>query len=476
MRIPTLADLEDDDVLTEEQRSFVARAVTDPLAPAYAFRAITLPAPAEALEKFMRLVPRDSGFLWRSPNGTHMACGGCVHEISVTGEDRFVRLREQLDSFWSRIETRLAPGGFGIPAVVGGLAFAPHVPSVGPWEEFASDSFGLPRWTYRRRGSTASLTLTLLREEIDEGANPDVVLDEIRSLLRSLEYESPTSRIDRFDIPRSAIHQMPAEDWTAYIRAIQDAIASGQFDKIVAARRCVVDLEHPVEDTGLMARLYAAYPDCTQFAVRRPNSTFLGATPETLFVKQGRNVKTHALAGTARVKDDMSVDSSRDAARLTRSEKDLSEHGLVVKKICEDLWSFCTRIRYGSSPQARRVRNLVHLQTPITAELRPEVHALELADTLHPTPAVGGFPSREAADWLRRNEPQERGWFTGIVGWVDAEGDAEFGVAIRCGVITRERAYVFAGAGIVKDSKAESEYAETAGKMQPMLRALGVKI
>jgi menaquinone-specific isochorismate synthase len=131
-------------------------------------------------------------------------------------------------------------------------------------------------------------------------------------------------------------------------------------------------------------------------------------------------------------------------------------------------------IRYSNTPSTRQVRNLIHLQTPITGELRDETTAFDLLAALHPTPAVGGFPAREAAEWIARNEPLERGWYTGTVGWIDANGDAEMAVAIRCGVLTRARAYVFAGAGIVAASQADAEYAETAGKMGPVLRALGV--
>jgi isochorismate synthase EntC len=95
---------------------------------------------------------------------------------------------------------------------------------------------------------------------------------------------------------------------------------------------------------------------------------------------------------------------------------------------------------------------------------------------MHPTPAVGGFPKREAAAWIADNEPLQRGWYTGTVGWIDASNDAAFVVCIRCGTVGMERACVFTGAGIVADSQADSEYAETALKQLPMLRALGVVV
>jgi len=302
----------------------------------------------------------------------------------------------------------------------------------------------------------------------------DAVVEELRTLTRAFEYESATSLIERIDLARATVHHLPAHDWRTYIAAIHEAIASGEYQKIVAARRCVVDLRRQLEDTSFMARVFAAYPDCIHFAIRRDRSTFLGATPETLFRKRGLSLHTHALAGTTRIDEDPSTDSSRDVAALQGSAKDLEEHQLVVKRICTELAPLTTSIKYSSTPSTRQVRNLIHLQTPISGELKPETTVFDLIATLHPTPAVGGSPAREAAEWISKNEPLERGLYTGTVGWIDANGDGEMAVAIRCGVLLDERAYVFAGAGIVAASNADAEYAETAGKMGPILRALGV--
>ena len=180
------------------------------------------------------------------------------------------------------------------------------------------------------------------------------------------------------------------------------------------------------------------------------------------------------IAGTTRIADDPRIESSRDIAALQGSRKDLDEHRLVVERIASELRPLTTSLEFSETPSTRQVRNLVHLQTPITGELRETTSAFHLLAALHPTPAVGGFPAREAAEWLTKNEPLERGWYSGTVGWIDANGDGEIAVAIRCGVLTEQRAYVFAGAGIVAASTAAAEYAETGGKMGPILRALGV--
>jgi len=470
--LPKLGD--DDDSLSLEAIGFLRRALSAPLPQGIELLSITLPAPTEAAEKFLRLVPRGSGFLWRSPSGEQFAGGGVAGQVTVGGADRFEKLGKAVPEFFARVHAVAFGGPAPPPVLVGGAAFAPGVPPIEPWEEFTVDAFVLPRWGYRRLRGNASVTLTVPREELGTEERVERIVDEARTLTRAFEYESATSLIERIDLSRAKVHHLPANDWKAYIDAIHAAIASGEYQKIVAARRCVIQLQRSLEDTGFMARVFAAYPDCTHFAIRRDRSTFLGATPETLFRKRGLLLETHALAGTTRIDDDPRTESSRDVAALQASRKDLDEHRLVVERICSELEPLTTRIQYSKTPSTRQVRNLIHLQTPISGELRESTSAFHLLAALHPTPAVGGFPAREAAEWIARNEPLERGWYTGTVGWIDANGDGEIAVAIRCGVLTENHAYVFAGAGVVAASTAEAEYAETGGKMGPVLRALGV--
>ncbi len=476
--LPRVTADDDDDDSEPSSRSelaFLEQQLRTKLPPGRDVLVVTIRAPSDSLEKFLRLVPRDRGFLWRSKQG-QIAGGGEVVTLEASGEDRLPRLREMATQFWSRLHV-VSSGELGVrPVLFGGIAFAPGVPSYEPWTEFATDAFALPRWTYRRRGDDAFLSVALREYEVGDAEVIAMVLQTVQKLMKQLSTEGPTSLIQHLQIPASAVHHISLGEWTTYINAILAAIRSGEYSKIVAARRCVVDLDRYLEDTGFIARLSAAYPDCTHFAVRRAESTFLGATPETLFRKVGSSVTTHALAGTMRVPDDPTRDVKAEASALLESTKDLAEHALVVDRIRDELAPISTRLQVPNKPEARQVRNLVHLQTPITAELRPDTHAFDLLSRFHPTPAVGGFPARSAADWIRLNEPLERGWFTGTLGWFDSAGDAEFAVAIRCGVVTPRKVYIFAGAGIVEKSDAESEYKETGAKMHPILRALGVAI
>jgi menaquinone-specific isochorismate synthase len=114
--------------------------------------------------------------------------------------------------------------------------------------------------------------------------------------------------------------------------------------------------------------------------------------------------------------------------------------------------------------------------TPIEGRLsEPAPDAYTLAAALHPTPAVGGMPRDVALQTIAVLEPHPRGRYAGPVGWIDARGDGEWGVALRGAVIEGERATLHAGAGIVAGSIAENEWRETEAKLEPMLRALGVR-
>lgn len=473
--LPRVDADDDDEAVVSERTGFLEHAFKEPLPPGKDFLVVALPAAIEAPEKFLRMASDGtSSFLWRAAGSPSIAGVGAAATVTGCGPDRFEQFRRGLADLWPRVLVRAPDGTKIIPVAVGGMSFVPGVPLVAPWSEFDKDGFTLAKWAYRREGDTAHLLVTATREELADPEKSAALVAQTYRYLVELSRESATSMIERVELTKDAVHHSSLGEWMTYIGEIKKALASGKFTKIVAARRSVIDLPKRMEVTGFMARLFASYPDCTHFAIRRGHATFLGATPETLIRKRGQTVTTHALAGTIRVTDDIAADTTRDAEILMQNPKTQVEHSLVTQKICEDLYPLAKKLRYSSQPSTRRLRHLIHLQTPITCELHDTVDAFDLVRILHPTPAVGGFPTREAASWIVDNEPIERGWFTGTVGWVDAEGNAHFAVAIRCGILTDRRAYLYAGAGIVMDSDAEDEYKETAGKMVPLLRALGL--
>jgi isochorismate synthase len=178
-----------------------------------------------------------------------------------------------------------------------------------------------------------------------------------------------------------------------------------------------------------------------------------------------------ALAGSfprgATVGDDQAL-----GAQLLASAKERHEHAVVVRNIRSVLADLCMRIEAPATPTLMKMRNVQHLFTPVTAQLRGNSSVLTLVERLHPTPAVGGWPREVALAFLREHEELDRGWYAAPIGWLDANGDGEFAVALRSALVDGTSATLFAGCGIVADSDPQSEYQETLLKLRPMLNAL----
>jgi menaquinone-specific isochorismate synthase len=246
-------------------------------------------------------------------------------------------------------------------------------------------------------------------------------------------------------------------EWEADVTAALALIDSGAAEKIVLAREIVVEADAPFDLRTLLEALCATQPGCIVYA----DDGFVGASPELLVRRTGRSVLARPMAGTG-----------LDADALVRSEKDGREHRLVIDAVREALVPVCTDFA-ATGPAPVGLTDLTHLATTITAHLRdPETSAVDLALALHPTPAVAGTPRAAALAAIRRLEPTPRDRYAGPCGWVDADGNGEFVVALRGAQIDGPRARVHAGAGIVAGSDPAAEWAETQVKLEPMLRAL----
>jgi menaquinone-specific isochorismate synthase len=199
----------------------------------------------------------------------------------------------------------------------------------------------------------------------------------------------------------------------------------------------------------------------------------VGATPELLVRRRGASVMSRPMAGTiARGATD---EGDRAAeATLAASVKDGLEHRLVVDAVVVGLRASGVDVTTVRGPEVARLATVSHLATTIagTVDLRSARSALELALALHPTPAVAGAPLDTALAALQDLETFDRGRYAGPVGWVDAGGDGEWAVALRCAELEGPTARLVAGAGIVAGSDPDDEWAETQAKLEPMLRVL----
>ncbi|MEC4016946.1 isochorismate synthase DhbC [Streptomyces sp. H27-D2] len=272
------------------------------------------------------------------------------------------------------------------------------------------------------------------------------------------------------------IRQVPAP--RAYGASVAEAVRRmerAEFSKVVLARTLELESPQALDIPAMLQRLARRDPSGYTFAVPSgPGRTLLGASPELLVSRQGGRLVANPLAGSAPRSADLAEDVRR-AAALLESAKDLHEHAVVVAAVREGLAPYCRTLDVPERPTLVRTAAMWHLSTSITGELaEADASALELACALHPTPAVCGTPTAVARDVIGELEPFDRGLYTGIVGWGDADGDGEWVVTIRCAEADERTLRLYAGAGIVEASSPESETAETGAKFQTFLHAVGV--
>ena len=263
----------------------------------------------------------------------------------------------------------------------------------------------------------------------------------------------------------------PAARWQRSVADAVDRINRGEVDKVVLARDIVARSTQPLDIRHLLNRLSKRYSECWAFAV----DGLVGATPELLVRRRGDIVTSRVLAGTIKRGKDQSADEGL-AEELLASDKDREEHEYAVTSVAEALAAHCTDLEVPQEPRLLRLANVQHLATDINGRLADEVPVLALAASLHPTAAVCGTPTERAWNLIRALEGMDRGRYAGPVGWMDAHGDGELGIALRCGEIDADdasRIRLFAGCGLVAGSDPVAELAETNAKLEPMRWALG---
>lgn len=255
------------------------------------------------------------------------------------------------------------------------------------------------------------------------------------------------------------------------VRAALERIADGELSKVVLAR----DLRGTVPAGSDLRRLVRAlatgYPDTWAFAV----DGLIGASPETLVTVQDRTVTARVLAGTIGRGADADADTAA-STHLASSIKDLDEHQYAVQSVLTELRPHTRALAASEQPFLLKLPNLFHLATDVEGELEEGRSALDLVRALHPTAAVAGTPTAAAVSAIRDLEPFDRGRYAGPVGWVDADGNGEWAIALRCAQFTATGGAIavtaYAGAGIVAGSDPESELLETRVKFRPLVDAL----
>jgi menaquinone-specific isochorismate synthase len=258
-----------------------------------------------------------------------------------------------------------------------------------------------------------------------------------------------------------------APEWQNAVAAAVARITAGELRKVALARDVRVQSAVDIDTRVLLSRLAARFPDCYTFAC----AGLVGATPELLIRREGSRVSSLVLAGTT-ARGSTEADDAALSAALLGSAKNAEEHRYSVESVQQLLTPLCSELTVDSAPYLLQMADYQHLATGVSGVLARDTSAIALASFLHPTAAICGTPTETALELIRELEGMDRGRYSGPVGWVDACGNGEWGIALRCADVNGRTARLFAGNGIVAGSEPVDELAETETKFRPMRTAL----
>lgn len=327
--------------------------------------------------------------------------------------------------------------------------------------------------------TTASKPLVIGAIPFDQAAPAALVIPEIVRSGPALAAD-PLIALPAERAPASDWEIRPEPEPDVYAKGVASAVDrmwQGEFSKVVLARTLTLRRSEPLDIPPMLQRLARRDPSGYTFALpTAPGHTLLGASPELLVSRRGGLLVANPLAGSIPRSPDLAEDVRR-AAALLQSAKDLHEHAVVVDAVHQGMAPYCTTIEVPPRPTLVRTATMWHLSTTITGvPAAPEVSALEIACALHPTPAVCGTPTAVARAVIHETEPFDRGFFTGMVGWGNAEGEGEWVVTIRCADAQERSLRLYAGAGVVAASDPAGETDETAAKFRTFLNAVGAEL
>jgi menaquinone-specific isochorismate synthase len=391
------------------------------------------------------LPPRDDVAAWVR-RGEGVVGWGVAAVCRAKGPDRFAEARD----WWTEhAATAVVRDEVGVPGTglvcFGSFAFA---------DEPGSSVLVVPELVVGRRGGTTWVT-TIGSGSIP--ARPDVAAQVAPAAPVGVTF---------------ADGALTGTDWERVVAEAVGRINAGDLEKVVLARDLVATAADDVDVRWPLTRLSERYPMCWTFHV----DGLLGATPEMLVRRERGLVTSRVLAGTIR----RTGDDARDlalAATLARSSKDLEEHEYAVRSVADALAPYCSSMNVPEAPFVLHLPNVMHLATDVAGVIHEGsadgATSLDLAAALHPSAAVGGTPTDVATRLITEIEGMERGRYAGPVGWMDASGDGEWGIALRSAEVAGPRVRLFAGCGIVADSDPEAELAEAQAKFVPVRDALG---
>jgi menaquinone-specific isochorismate synthase len=337
-----------------------------------------------------------------------------------------------------------------------------------PTDDFAPATIFLPQWQIIRHLEVCTFIANV---KVNAQTNVTETTDRIWQKFQTIQTTqyplNPPNRLAPVDRKITDTH-----NFRAAVVAALESIQQQQIRKLVLAHAVDVRSPLPFQWAHSLHHLRQRHPDCTVFSVGNgQGQSFIGASPERILSIRQQQLVSDALAGSA-PRGRSVVEDADLAQQLMSSDKERREHQVVVDFIAQQLMQLGLQPTYCDRPQILQLSNIQHLHTPIQTTVPSQIQPLDILAELHPTPAVAGMPREIACQQIQEYENFGRSLYAAPLGWIDAQGNAEFVVGIRSALLDGQRARLYAGAGIVAGSDPDRELAEIMLKFQTLLQAL----
>jgi isochorismate synthase len=373
-----------------------------------------------------------------------------------------------------------SPSAASRVCIMGGWPFSPPSPRKGgnAWRDFPRSRWVIPALILSCEDGRTTVTLAVLASprpgrEARATAYHTCLVGDLLVAERFMEEGAQRTTSPAL----SRVFDVPSErTWLKTAREAVDSISKANLKKVVLSRSVRLLFDGELQPSAVSSRLLTLNPTSTVFAVKRRRSVFLGATPESLLSIDDGKVEIDCLAASAPRGRDEAEDASLGAGLLADA-KSREEHELVVQAAVRSISPFISRIELARSPTLKRLPSIQHLYTPIKAHLLADQDIWAVALSLWPSPAIAGEPKPKAIRWIRATERFNRGWFAGVVGCL--QGDFQSGrlvIGIRSGLLRKNEAVIYAGAGLVAGSDPKKEFEETGWKLETMMRSLSQEL
>lgn len=410
-------------------------------------------------------------FYWQNREKTFTLVGlGHAYVIQNSLQDnRF----EDIDSQWKKLCASIVNEEHELqPILFGGFSFDPLNQIESEWDSFPSAYFAVPSFQLVIRDDRVFISIHLITKDL----NSQIAFDQLRTQRDNLIHAAQVNELKPYAKPVvSHLAERFKETYLDAVSHVTRLIEAKEAQKVVIARSLALEFIEEVSSPSAMYHVSKEQPESFVFGLELEEQLFFGATPERLVKVENQKALSTCLAGSIK-RGQTATEDQQLGNELLQDAKNREEHQYVVDMISQVFEEYCEEVKVPKYPKLMKIRDIQHLYTPVEGNLKKGQGLLQLVQDLHPTPALGGEPRNDAMAIIRMVEQMNRGYYAAPIGWIDANGNGEFAVAIRSALLNKDQAYLYAGGGIVGTSDPTSEYAETLVKFRPMLRTLGGKL